>query len=1006
MDGQCSMLDTVGNDMVFGATGSRNSYRVLGLDPGIGSCGIALIDFGLEEVVYLGVHLWDVPQEPKTHTSTAVTRRNARSARRNIKRTADRKKHCYELLFTEGLVPSGTDSSHLQTRKGDKPNAKLRAVGLDRLLSEREWAQVLFGFSVRRGYIPHGIDSSDTEGKKVLTAIAGNAAAIADGNYRSVGEMLYRTGHSRNRGGDYSLCVSNEMLLAEIALLFKNQRSFGNAHAGEDFEKKFVKCVTWQKDVSGNDAQIYAKVGRCTYFPEERRAANCCLTSELCRAYEALGRIRYLDAAGAEHALSPATRDYAMNVLFSPTPIKGNVQCKVTYANLRIIEGLEADAFFKGIESDAEKKQKVFEPKIWAAERDSLPSELMALMASDRVLADKIGSALAYASSEKSLNERLDGLSLSEEHVKALRELSFDTKKFSGYGSRSLKAMDLLVDAFESSEDVLTLYDAEKACGLFDKRLGKGEKGQFLPIYQAYDPTCTNPVVLRVMSRLRKIVNQIVRTYGPVDEIHIELGRELKRSKRERKAIEKANKKRAQARDINKVQLSESLGCDSDAIPGKLLRKYELWLEQKQNDIYTGEAIPFERLIHESNFCEIDHILPYSRTCDDSQANKVLVLNSSNQQKGARTPCEWMTEDGLDWEGFMLRVQRMGGYPARKKEKLLNTDLLKERESYFIERNLNDTRYASRSLKDYIERNLAFRENGRRSHVLAVAGGATAALRDAWGIRKDRSESDLHHAVDAAVVAACNASAVQKIARASESKAQVPKEQRKELFAATKPWDDFVEKVLAKADGIVPTRKPEHGVTGRLFEDFTYSFKGLNDKGTKGVLSRSGSDKVSSNYVEKGDASAKIVDGLAFLRLWWDPQAKKGNGQYVAEPVYYADLPAALASDYEPKMAPPQFDKKPRALWNPIPASARTMAPLVLFRGDAIRVNGTLRRFHGFNINTNAWLLDDPTGKTDQKDATRGLSFISVNCVEGIALVHEDILGLCYRDDARSEEQG
>ena len=61
MDGQCSMLDTVGNDMVFGATGSRNSYRVLGLDPGIGSCGIALIDFGLEEVVYLGVHLWDVP---------------------------------------------------------------------------------------------------------------------------------------------------------------------------------------------------------------------------------------------------------------------------------------------------------------------------------------------------------------------------------------------------------------------------------------------------------------------------------------------------------------------------------------------------------------------------------------------------------------------------------------------------------------------------------------------------------------------------------------------------------------------------------------------------------------------------------------------------------------------------------------------------------------------------------------------------------------------------------
>lgn len=65
MDGQCSMLDTVGNDMVFGATGSRNSYRVLGLDPGIGSCGIALIDFGLEEVVYLGYIFGTSLKSPK-----------------------------------------------------------------------------------------------------------------------------------------------------------------------------------------------------------------------------------------------------------------------------------------------------------------------------------------------------------------------------------------------------------------------------------------------------------------------------------------------------------------------------------------------------------------------------------------------------------------------------------------------------------------------------------------------------------------------------------------------------------------------------------------------------------------------------------------------------------------------------------------------------------------------------------------------------------------------------
>lgn len=119
-------------------------YLVLGLDPGIASCGFCLLDMTNHKILEMGSHLFKAPQEDKTKTSLAVTRRNARSIRRNTARTAARLKHCMELLVAAGLVPEDADKTWFQTRKGDKPVLKLRAGGLDRLLTDREFAQVLY----------------------------------------------------------------------------------------------------------------------------------------------------------------------------------------------------------------------------------------------------------------------------------------------------------------------------------------------------------------------------------------------------------------------------------------------------------------------------------------------------------------------------------------------------------------------------------------------------------------------------------------------------------------------------------------------------------------------------------------------------------------------------------------------------------------------------------------------------------------------------------------------
>lgn len=140
-------------------------HLVLGMDPGIASCGFALIDTANHEILDLGVRLFDSPTHPKTGQSLAVIRRGFRSTRRNIDRTQARLKHCLQVLKAYGLIPQDATKEYFHTTKGDKQPLKLRVDGLGRLLNDREWALVLYSLCKRRGYIPHGEGNQDNQAK-------------------------------------------------------------------------------------------------------------------------------------------------------------------------------------------------------------------------------------------------------------------------------------------------------------------------------------------------------------------------------------------------------------------------------------------------------------------------------------------------------------------------------------------------------------------------------------------------------------------------------------------------------------------------------------------------------------------------------------------------------------------------------------------------------------------------------------------------------------------------
>lgn len=171
------------------------------------------------------------------------------------------------------------------------------------------------------------------------------------------------------------------------------------------------------------------------------------------------------------------------------------------------------------------------------------------------------------------------------------------------------------------------------------------------------------------------------------------------------------------------------------------------------------------RAIFEQGYAEIDHALPYSRSFDDSKNNRVLVLSRKNRNKGNKTPYEYL--DGVlnsdRWQKFVAFVNTNKSYRQAKRNRLLKKDFNAENAKEFRERNLNDTRYICRFFTNYVERYLRLHQDSSNKRCVVVSGQLTAFLRARWGLVKTRAANDRHHALDAAVVAACSHTIVKRL---------------------------------------------------------------------------------------------------------------------------------------------------------------------------------------------------------------------------------------------------
>lgn len=739
----------------------------LGLDIGITSVGWAALALNSEEkpcaILDLGSRIFDAAEQPKTGASLAAPRREARSNRRRLRRHRHRNERIRQLILNKGLLSEEELSALFDGVLEDIYALRTRA--LDEAVSRRDFARILIHLSQRRGFRSNRKSASEKEDGKILAAVAENARRMEEKGYRTVGEMLLRdeafAGQKRNKGGEYRTTISRALVEDEVHKLFAAQRALGSPFAEEALEKDYLAILLSQRSFDegpgGNSpyggSQIERMIGRCTFFPEEPRAARAAYSFEYFSLLQKVNHLR-LEKDGESLPLSEEQR----RALIELAHKTDNLDFARIRKALAIPETWRFNAVPYRLEQEtaaAEKKEKFNYLRAYHAMRTAVDRNgkgRFALIPPEQ--RDAIGTVLTLYKADDRVRQELAALGLEDCDSEALLTIG----GFSKTGHISLKACRLLIPFLEQG---MNYSDACTAAGL----AFRGHEGRDRSLY--LHPTeddladITSPVVRRAVSQTVKVINAVIRRYGSPVFVNIELARELAKDFGERKKLEKENRDNRSKNERLMERIRSEYGKYNAS--GLDLIKLKLYEEQGGVCAYSQKQMSLQRLF-EPNYAEVDHIIPYSLSFDDSYRNKVLVLTEENRNKGNRLPLQYLSgqrrEDFIVWVNSAVR-------DYRKRQKLLKERITEEDEARFKERNLQDTKTMARFLMNYIGDRLAFAPSvkDRKKRVTAVSGSVTAYMRKRWGITKVRGDGDLHHAVDAVVIACTTDGMIREVSR-------------------------------------------------------------------------------------------------------------------------------------------------------------------------------------------------------------------------------------------------
>ena len=868
----------------------------LGLDIGSNSIGWWLYQTNQKNEVIGhiggGARIFSDGRDPKSKASLAVSRREARSARRRRDRYLRRRTVLMQTLASAGLMPpSPNDRKALE---GLDP-FELRARGLSERLELVELGRALFHINQRRGFKSNRkTDGKDNEGGKIKDGAARLDQAILAAGAQTYGEFLHKRRATtqdertippvRTRLGmvqsddkqvsGYDFYPTRALFEEEFTKLWAVQAAYYPEVLTDALCDEIWQIIFYQRPLKE------PKIGLC-FFEDEQRMAKAHPLFQERRLYETVNALRVVEDG---HEARPLTLDQRDALVLKLQDAK-----TVSFAQLRKVLKLLPDQRFS---LERGNRTKVDGNEVRFAMKKAYGANWSALSFEDQWA---IIQAVRKAEDTATLLDQLQSeFGMDEDQAKEVAQVTLPD----GYGRLSETATRKILEKLKA--DVVLYCNAARDIYGSHSDDGTGEILEKLPYYgellqrhvipgshdaKQHDPVkdaaeywgrITNPTVHIGLNQLRRLVNDIIRIHGMPDQIVVELARDLKNSEKEKKKINAEIRKLTDAA-IMRGDKIEELGLKNT---GEARVRMRLWEDShldatKRCCPYCGEIISVTSVFDGST--DVDHILPYSRTLEDSISNKVLCHQSCNRDKRDRSPYEAWGHIPEKWDVISTNLKNL---PHNKAWRFAPDAMERfEGESGFLARQLTDTQYLSRIAREYLSR---LYPDPKTDPVWVVPGKLTEMLRRKWALnefladsedhhtaKKKNRQDHRHHAIDAAVIAATDRGLLQRISRASARSAEMGKKEEANIEL---PWDGFRTEMKTVLDGITASHRPDHGTVGKgsigassgqLHNDTAYGLTGAkSNTGADIVVTRKPLDSLGSNDI------AKIRDEDLRDKLW------------------------------------------------------------------------------------------------------------------------------------------
>ena len=488
------------------------------------------------------------------------------------------------------------------------------------------------------------------------------------------------------------------------------------------------------------------------FYKDEKRAFRSTVISDVYALTNCLSQFTYVDVETGEIVLPKEAASAIVNEVM--------VKASATEKEIKVILKRFGIEMIKPGKLEVKATDTIKTLKILKATLEASGYSYEELIAEDQFDLENLSKLqkLCVILSENITPKRRDAALVRAGWNEKLRK-DMSRKKFGGTASVCERYMLEAINAFLDGET----YGNFQARRLEERDASTEEriKHKILPALTKKDDEeiVENVVVFKAINETRKVLNAIIRKYGSPEYINVEVADELGRSFKERDKLTKLNRENEKERkNIEKKLVELGLRNEGEVRPKDILR-YRLWKAQGGVDLYTGTLIEEIEVLNE--IYEVDHIVPFSLILDDTAQNKALVSRIANQEKRQRVPRQYLADD----KEFMKRVNTLfsKGKISSKKYKYLTLEsiytpqakvLLEEWKS----RNINDTRFITRYIVNYLAGNLLF-DSDKAKNVYAIKGAITSKMRKLWlnskswgNDEKDR-ENNLHHAADAVVIA-------------------------------------------------------------------------------------------------------------------------------------------------------------------------------------------------------------------------------------------------------------